>query len=365
MLGIKMRYLISGGARFDASVCQDMYALGFNILQGYGLTETSGTATCTLPRHNVIGSVGPPLSGVKMKVMDVPGVEGASGTHVGEILIKGKIVMRGYYRRPDATTAVLRDGWLRTGDLGFFDKTGNLYITGRKKEMIVLSSGKNIYPEDVEQYYLKSPVIKEICVVGLERTNGEPFAERLHAVIVPNFELMRERKIVNIKEALRFDVEELSANLPASKRILSYEIWQRDLLRTTTGKLKRFEIEEAVREKQKQGVKQSQFSETRLTCDDQRWLEQAGVERALKVIRSVTHSDSSPIYPSSNLELDLGLDSLQRIELLVEVQQEFGISVPESAVFEVYTVREFVDLVLRSAKAHAALPVSRSVARLR
>jgi long-chain acyl-CoA synthetase len=348
MLGTHMRYLITGGARCDERICKDFYALGFNILQGYGLTETSGTATCTFSGNNVVGSVGPPLSGVEINVLDMPDVEGL-GLHVGEIIIRGKTVMKGYYRRPDATAEVLQDGWLRTGDLGFFDSAGSLHITGRKKEMIVLSSGKNIYPDDVEQHYLKSPVIKEICVLGLESGHGEPFAEHIHAVIVPNFELMRERRIVNIKEALRFDVEELSSLLPASKRIISYEIRQCDLPRTTTGKLKRFEIGETVRHNKEYGVRRVRSSEAPLSPDDQLWLAKPGVARVIDVIHSATNSNSSPIYPCDNLELDLGLDSLRRVEFFVEVQQELGICVPESAMSEVYTVREFVDLVLTAA----------------
>jgi len=354
MLGSKMRYLITGGARFDPQIGKDFYALGFNILQGYGLTETTGSATCTSPGNNVIGSVGSPLPGVEIKLLDTTAAENGSGQHAGEIAIRGTIVMAGYYKRPDATAAVLQDGWLRTGDLGYFDDSGNLFITGRKKDVIVLSSGKNIYPEDIEQHYLKSPFIKEICVLGLESQHGEPFAERLHAVIVPSFELMRERKIVNAKEVLRFDLEGLSAQIPASKRILSYEIWQRDLPRTTTGKLKRFEIAKAVRPRHERlsgQIPAHPASETPLGPEDQLWLVQPKVQRVLKVIRSVGRSYSSPIHPSDNLELDLGLDSMQRVELLVEMQEELGIHVPESAISEVYTVRELVDLVLGAAPA--------------
>src|SRR4029079_17376563 len=101
------------------------------------------------------------------------------------ILICGPIVMREYYRRPDATAAALVDGWLRTGDLGRLDDAGRLHITGRLKDVIVLSSGKNLYPEEIEAHYRQSPFIKEICVLGLPRA-GEPSAERLHAVIVPD-----------------------------------------------------------------------------------------------------------------------------------------------------------------------------------
>ena len=98
--------------------------------------------------------------------------------------------MKGYWNRPDATAAVLKDGWLYTGDLGYFDADGNLFITGRKKEVIVLSNGKNIYPEEIEAHYLKSPYIKEIAVMGLEGAPGDP-TPTLHAVIVPNFEVLQ------------------------------------------------------------------------------------------------------------------------------------------------------------------------------
>ena len=115
--------------------------------------------------------------------------------------------MKGYWNRPDATAAVLRDGWFYTGDLGYFDADGNLFLTGRKKEVIVLSNGKNIYPEEVEAHYLKSPYIKELAVMGLEGKPGEG-GDRLHAVIVPNFDVLRQKKIVNAKEVIRFDIEE-------------------------------------------------------------------------------------------------------------------------------------------------------------
>jgi long-chain acyl-CoA synthetase len=351
-LGRKMRYLITGSARFDPRIGKDFYALGFNILQGYGLTETSGTATCTSPDNNVIGSVGPPLPGVEIKLLDTAPVEDRPGQHAGEIAIRGAIVMEGYFKRPDATAAVLQNGWLRTGDLGYLDERGNLFITGRKKDVIVLSSGKNVYPEEIEQHYLKSPFIKEICVLGLETRTGEPYAERLHAVIVPNFELMRERKIVNARDVLRFDLEGLSAQIPASKRIISYEVWQLDLSRTATGKLKRFEIAKTARARHEglaSQISPPSDAEAPLSLEDHLWLRQPKVQRALNVICSVVRPPSTPIHPRDNLELDLGLDSMQRIELLVQMREELGINVSELAISEVYTVRELVDLVLDSA----------------
>src|SRR6266516_1520436 len=140
--GQSMRYLITGGSRFDPQIARDFYALGIDVLQAYGLTETTGAAFANKPTNNVIGSVEPQ-----------PQEEGPA---VGEIAIRGAIVMKGYWNRQDATAAVLKDGWLLTGDLGHFDAQGNLFITGRKKEVIVLSNGKNVYPEEIESHYLKS-----------------------------------------------------------------------------------------------------------------------------------------------------------------------------------------------------------------
>src|ERR1700737_2835707 len=257
--GDRMRYLITGGSRFDPQIGYDFYALGIDVLQAYGLTETTGAAFAALPHHNVIGSVGPPLPGVEGKIVDAkPGEDG--GPAVGEIAIKGAIVMKGYWNRPDATAAVLKDGWLRTGDLGYFDSVGNLFITGREKDVIVLSNGKNVYPEEIEAYYLKSPYIKEIGVMALESEPGNPASDHLYAVVVPDFDLLKERKIVNTKEVIRFDIESTSAKIPSTNPFGSYEIWQDPLPRTTTRKLTRFELEKLVRANQKKGQSDSEVS---------------------------------------------------------------------------------------------------------
>jgi long-chain acyl-CoA synthetase len=349
--GDRMRYLITGGSRFDPQIGYDFYALGIDVLQAYGLTETTGAAFAALPHHNVIGSVGPPLPGVEGKIVNPkPGEDG--GPAVGEIAIKGAIVMKGYWNRPDATAAVLKDGWLHTGDLGYFDSGGNLFITGREKDVIVLSNGKNVYPEEIEAYYLKSPYIKEIGVMALESEPGNPASDRLYGVVVPDFDVLKERKVVNAKEVVRFDIEGISAKIPSTKRIGSYEIWQDPLPRTTTRKLKRFELEKRVRANQKKGQPDSDVSSTpALSAEDSQWLEQPEVQRALKIIRESSKSTPEVIRPNDNLELDLGLDSMQRIELLVAVEKELGGDVEESAMAEIYTVRQLVDAIRESAAA--------------
>jgi long-chain acyl-CoA synthetase len=372
--GRKMRYLVTGGSRFDPQIGRDFHALGIDILQAYGLTETSAAAFATSIDDNVIGSVGKPLEGVEGKIVDPqivdpqivdpqivdpqivdpqisnPQPREENGQRVGEIAIRGAVVMKGYWNRPEATAAALRDGWLYTGDLGYFDAGGNLFIAGRKKEVIVLSNGKNIYPEEVEAHYLKSPYIGEIAVLGLEGRPGEAGSERLHAVVVPNFAELKERKIVNAKEVLRYDIENLSSQLPSTKRIASYEIWQDSLPRTTTRKLKRFEIEKRVRAEQAEGCSRDSEAgpEKPLTAEELAWVEQPDVQRALKIIRESARGRSQTIRPGDNLELDLGLDSMQRVELLVALEQEIGGDVEESRLSEIYTVRELVDAVRTS-----------------
>ncbi|HTC47781.1 MAG TPA: AMP-binding protein [Candidatus Aquilonibacter sp.] len=357
-LGAKMRYLVTGGSRFDPEIATDFHDLGIDVLQAYGLTETTAAVFANSPGSNVIGSVGRALKGVEAKIVDPqPQEDGDPAT--GEVALRGAVVMKGYWNRPDATTAVLRDGWLYTGDLGYFDSHDNLFLTGRKKEIIVLSNGKNIYPEEVEAHYLKSPYIKELAVIGLEEKSSEG-GDRLHAVIVPNFDVLRQKKIVNAKEVIRFDIEGLSQQIASTKRIGSYEIWQEDLPRTTTRKIKRFEVEKRVKANlgKKTAADSELPAEQPLTAEDSEWLDQPDVKQALNIVREAAHTVPPTLRPSLNLELDLGLDSMQRVELLSQIEQRLGGNVEESQLAGIYTVRDLVDAVLQSA-ASGASPASR------
>ena len=342
LFGGRMRLLVTGGSRFDPQIGRDFYSLGIDVLQAYGLTETCGGAFVNSPGENVIGSVGKSLKSVEGRTINAQASDDGSPAS-GEILIRGPIVMKGYWNRPDATAEVLKEGWLHTGDLGYFDDDGNLFITGRQKDVIILANGKNVYPEEIEAHYLQSALIKEVCVLGVEDAG----TEKLYAVITPNFEVLRQRKIVNTKEVIRFDVEGLSAKLPSTKRISGYEIWQDDLPRTTTRKLKRFEIEKRVKagKRDDSGIEITKPP----TQEDSEWLGQADNQRALKIIREYSPSHPKNISPADNLELDLGLDSMRRVELLVALEQELGGDVDESRLADLYTVRELVDSVRESA----------------
>lgn len=355
-LGPKMRYLVTGGSRFDPEIARAFHDLGIDILQAYGLTETTAAIFINSPNDNVIGSVGKAMKGVEGKIIN-PQPQEEGGPAVGEVAVRGAAVMKGYWNRPDATAAVLRDGWFHTGDLGYFDSHGHLFLTGRQKEVIVLSNGKNIYPEEIEAHYLKSPFIKELAVMGLEGKAGEG---RLHAVIVPNFDVLRQKKIVNAKEVIRFDVEGLSQQIPSTKRVGSYEIWQEDLPRTTTRKIKRFEVEKRVKANAAKKLSDGADvpAEKPLTEEESAWLEKPEVRRALEIVKQAARGDVQSLRPNLNLELDLGLDSMQRVELLSQLESELGGNVEESQLAEIYTVRDLVDAVLKGAESgeHAKRP---------
>jgi long-chain acyl-CoA synthetase len=325
-LGPHLRLLVTGGARFDPSINEALFALGFSIRQAYGLTECSGAATVSDEGEPHLESVGRVLPGNELRIDASEGEE-------GEVLIRGPIVMQGYFNRPDQNASTLKDGWLHTGDLGRIDGQGRLFITGRSKEVIVLGSGKNIYPEEIEAHYERSPFIEELCVVGVSRP-GEPTSERLHAVIRPDAEALRARGAVNMRELVRFELEGLSVQLPAHKRILGFDITLDPLPRTTTKKLKRFEIQKqiATRKEERRGGDE----------DAAAWPGDAATQRILGIIREQVRTDA-PVVPASHLELDLGLDSMERVELFVHLTGTLQVEIPDEAAQQLHTAGELVE----------------------
>jgi long-chain acyl-CoA synthetase len=349
--GPRMRMLITGGSRFDPAITRDLYGLGLTLLNGYGLTETSGAATVMRPGDRFTTSVGHPLPGVDVRIEPAPAIasdDNAPGS--GEILIRGGIVMQGYFNRPEATAEALHDGWLRTGDLGRLDAAGRLYITGRLKDVIVLSSGKNLYPEEIEAHYRQSIYIKELCVLGTIDPSS-PSAERLHAVIVVDDDALRARGVVNIRELIRFEVEDRSVTLPAHKRVLSYELSPTPLPRTTTGKLRRNEI---ARQHRERADAPPAHAARRLTDADQTWLHTGSRNALLDAVAG--RMGRAEVHPSDNLELDLHLDSMERVELLAWIEQHTGARTTREQRAAIFTIRDLVEAMETSGAGGSAAP---------
>jgi long-chain acyl-CoA synthetase len=327
--GDHLRFFGVGGARFDRQVAETLADLGFTIIQAYGMTETAALATLTPIGAAGIGSVGKPLPHCEIRIDD------PDRTGIGNVLIRGENVMKEYYRNPAATReAIDEEGWLHSGDLGYIDSEGFLHITGRAKDVIVLSSGKNIYPEEIEHFYESNcPLIKELCVVGI-RDETSPTAERLHAVVVPDFDEIRQQKIVNAYNMIRYLVETLSQQLPPHKRVHSLEIRQEPLPRTTTRKIKRFEVEQQLGQGRPNGVNGAEVV----------W--EPADETEEEIVTLLEHVKSiGPLSPEMNLELDLGLDSLERVEFLSTLQQSFQLTIPEEEAARLLTLQDVIEAV--------------------
>ncbi len=332
-IGPDLQLLASGGSKFDFRIATELSELGYTMLNAYGLTETSAAVTATPIRSNRIGSVGKPIAGVTIRI-DVPNSEG-----IGEVCVRGPYLMKGYYRDERHTAEVIRDGWLHTGDLGFIDPAGNLMITGRSKDVIVLANGKNIYPEELEAHYGKSAFIREICVLGVTADDG-PAGEKLHAVVVPDMDEFRQRGQSAIMDMIRFEMENLSKDLPSYQRVLSLSIRHDPFPRTVTRKLKRFEIEAEEKSRLKS-------VEARTTSKDHERFRSGAGHIVAGLIRK-TRPDAGGLEPALNLELDLGFDSLARVELMSEIENRIGTHIGEEEAARLYTLGELLDALERN-----------------
>lgn len=339
VFGGKLRLAVSGGANFDETVARDFYRLGFTILQGYGLTETSGAVTVTRFEDNKIGSVGTPLNGIDVKIND-PDEQG-----IGEVFIRGPIVMAGYYCNQEANReAFTSDGWFRSGDLGRFDHTGHLYIVGRKKDVVSLPSGKSVYPEDVEAHYERLPCINEICVLGI-RDEASQFkgAEKLCAVVVPDIEYLKEQHIANGKEWIRWELEKSGRELPEYQRVHDFIFRTDPLPRTTTRKVRRFELREELEALGGFGMQGGEAKETAFTDEDFE-LMNSPAGRAIDSAVKQHVSDVGAIHPRMNLEIDLRLDSLARAECMATIEGALGVEFEPEEATAAHTVGEVIQL---------------------
>ena len=238
IFGESLYILIAGGAAIDPNVISEFEAMGLPMMQGYGMTENSPIIAVNQDRYGKAASVGKPMPGTEVRIVD----KDESG--IGEVICKGPSVMMGYYKDAENTAKTIKGGWLYTGDYGYLDEDGFLYITGRKKNVIVTKGGKNIFPEEVEYYLLLSDFISEVIVYGKHEEIKDDLI--CTAIMYPDFKALEnagcmtdEEKYRKLKEA----VDEANSKMPPFKRVKRIEIREDDFIKTTTLKIKRFEEE--------------------------------------------------------------------------------------------------------------------------
>ena len=294
--GGHLNVMVSGGAKLDPEIATFFNVLGFTVCEGYGLTETSPVLAVNSIKYNKVGTVGKALYNTELKIVDE------------ELWVKGPQIMKGYYNKPEKTAEVMtEDGWFKTGDLAEIDKDGYLTIRGRKNSMIVLSNGKNIDPETVENKImgLSGPLIKEIGILGHE--------DKLAAIIVPDLLEFRKQGINNIQTYLKDVIENYNLTASNYKKVLDYKLVENELPKTRLGKTKRFMLPDLYKkdEKVKEKVEEPQTQEYQ------------AVKEFVAKLKGFEPG------PEENLELDLGMDSLDKVELLAYVESTFGIKIDE------------------------------------
>jgi long-chain acyl-CoA synthetase len=329
-MGGSIRYLISGGSALSEKVQRDFHGLGFTILEGYGLTEASPVLTVTRPQNGILaGSVGKPLPGIEIKIAE-PDSNG-----VGEVIARGPNVMVGYYENKAATEQTIINRWLYTGDLGRLDDEGNLYLVGRSKDIIVDTNGKNVYPDEIEEAYSQSPLIKELSVVGLPDGLGEKVACMVVADEDYDIALARAELRRRIEEHFR----DVSSALPFFKRVKVLHFWDGELPRTATRKVKRREVVEAMLTLEEALKVAPRLTATREEKGrDATWL--------LDVVATVSSRPRAQVNFDSRLS-DLGFDSLMYVELATAIENAGGTLTSPETLNEVQDLRELASVVTR------------------
>ena len=339
--GGALKRIATGGSALPPSLGRSFQLMGFQVAEGYGMTETSPVLTVNPWREIRFGSVGKPLPGVEVELRppaDASGVEAGSG----EIWVRGANVMTGYYRDAEATSEVMRDGWLNTGDVGFFDSGGYLHISGRTKDVIVTAAGKNVYPEEVERRYRGLAGVEELVVLGLPAEGG---GERVYALVVPRSGAS-DREIEQIEAA----VAERSAEVPSYQQVSSALIWRGELPKTTTMKVKRAVLRDAVLAGQRgDGDKPSAPAtpEAASYNDAETWV--------LDTLARLTRTRADLLSPTDRLA-DLGVDSLTRVELIGAIEEHFDLRLDDASAAAAGRVRDLFELLHDNSSKEATIP---------
>ena len=313
-MGGKIKYFVCGGAALDPNVAQTMKTLGLDVLEGYGMTECAPMIAFTRPDDITPGASGQPVPGCEVDIRD------------GEVCARGKNVMQGYYNRPGETADVIRDGWLYTGDLGYIDTKGRVVITGRRKEIIVLSNGKNVNPVDIEQHLESyAAFVKEAAVTDKD--------DALVAIIVPAPSLANLSDS-QIEDKLKWEVvDKYNAEAAAYKKIFNLRVYRGDLPRTKLDKLQRYKLKALIAEGQ----------------DDSPEIVEEAQSDEYKIIKRYIESEKScKVRPTDHIELDLAFDSLDKVGLQVFVNSSFGLNVSTDELCQFRSVADMADFVAES-----------------
>ncbi len=323
-----LRLLVSGGARLHPKPTSRLEGLGWEVLSGYGLAETASMFTGNLPWQRRFGSEGKPVTTGSIRIDD-PDQDG-----VGEIQLSGPSVFAGYHNNAEANAAAFTDdGWFRTGDLGYLDADGFLYVTGRAKEMIVLGGGKNVYPEALERAYAAHPLIEEVAV--LER-NGT-----LVGLVVPNLAGVKAAGALRVEDAMKVALTSAAQNLPSFQRLAGFAIAREPLPKTRLGKYRRFLLPQ-IYEGALSGAERPKAAE--LSEADKAFLAAPPARDiwTFLVKRYPDHALSLETSP----QLDLGLDSLEWLTLSVELEEKFGIRLTEEEIGGIETLRDLLEVAV-------------------
>ena len=344
IFGGDLRRIVAGGSALEPRLGKNYQLLGIKVAEGYGMTETSPVLTVNPWDGIRFGAVGKPIPGVEVQLRPV---EGGADPGAGEIWVRGANVMSGYYRNPQASAAVLRDGWLCTGDIGHFDGDGYLYISGRTKDVIVTDAGKNVYPEEVELRYRDLPGVRDLVILGIP---GSGRGERVCAVIVPQPQAT-EAQIEEIRAA----IATRSEAVPSYQQITQIEIWRGDLPKTTTLKVKRGKLRDAVlaghRGDGRITAPQTAAPAGAAFSKEETWV--------IATLARLTHSRADIIHPNNRLA-DLGVDSLTKVELIGELEARLGFRMEDGVAGSLNRVQDLLALARTAATGPVRQPLQQS-----
>ena len=294
--GGHLDFIVAGGAKLDPEIARFYETLGIYSLEGYGLTETSPVIAVNSKKERKIGTIGKKLYNVDVKIENE------------ELWVKGPIVMKGYYNKPEKTAEVMtEDGWFKTGDLAKIDEEGYITIIGRRNSMIVLSNGKNIDPETLENRLIakSDKLIKEAGIFNHQN--------KLAAIIIPDLLECRKRNINNVKTYIKNIVEDYNLSAHNYEKVLDYKVFEEELPKTRVGKLRRFMLPNL--------YEQNVVKKAKVTEPD---------NEVYKILKEyVKKAKGIEPQPEENLELEIGMDSLDIVEFFAYIENNFGLQLDE------------------------------------